>query len=161
VYIHPAVAPCCVNTLPTIVPQVIEYPFDTTRAVVSLLVGGTLARLTRIRWIFSHGGGAMPMLAGRMVDYLGDLPNSTEQMPHGVLHELKKLYYDTASVTSVGSMAALLKVAPPQQILFGSDYPFVKTDSSIDELSHIKLSASDRLAIERQNAVRLLPRLQG
>jgi hypothetical protein len=41
-------------------------------------------------------------------------------------------------------MAALLKVAPPQQIL-----------------SHIKLSAKDRLAIERQNAVRLLPRLNG
>jgi 6-methylsalicylate decarboxylase len=161
VYIHPAVAPCCVSTVPAIVPQVIEYPFDTTRAIVSLLVGGTLARLTRIRWIFSHGGGATSILAGRMADYLGDLPNVAEQMPHGVLHELKKLYYDTASVTSVGSMAALLKVAPPRQILFGSDYPFVKTASSIDELSHIKLSANDRLAIERQNAVRLLPRIQG
>jgi len=140
---------------------VIEYPFDTTRAIVSLLVAGTLARLTRFGWIFSHGGGATSMLAGRMADYLRDLPDFAEQMPHGVLHELKKLYYDTASATSGGSMAALLKVVPPQQILFRSDYPFVKTAPSIDELSHIKLSANDRLAIERQNAVRLLPRLQG
>ena len=58
-------------------------------------------------------------------------------------------------------MAALLKVAPPQQILFGSDYPWVKTDSSIDELSRSKLSANDRPAIERNNAQRLFPRLQG
>lgn len=161
VFFHPTVAACCSSTIPAIRPQVIEFPFDTTRAILSLLVSGTFARLTNIHWIFSHGGGAAPMLAGRLADYLGDLPNLAEQMPHGVLHELKKLYYDTASVTSVGSMAALLKMAPPQQILFGSDYPFVKTGSSIDELSHIKLSANDRLAIERQNAVRLLPRLQG
>src|ERR1051326_5794536 len=160
VYIHPAVAPCCLSAVPAVAPQVIEYPFDTTRAIVSLLVSGTLARLTRIRWIFSHGGGVAPMLAGRMADYLADLPNFAEQVPHGVLYELKKLYYDTASVTSAASMAALLKVASPEQILFGSDYPFVKTASSINELSRIKLSAKDRLAIERQNAVRLLPRLQ-
>src|SRR4029453_11935793 len=100
------------------------------------------------------------VFGGRMADYLGDLANFAEQMPHGVLPELKKLYYDTASVTSVGSMAALLKVAPLQTILFGRAYPFLKTGTSIDELSHIKLSAKDRIAIERQNAMRLLPRLQ-
>jgi 6-methylsalicylate decarboxylase len=160
VYIHAAVASCCGATVPSVVPQVIEYPFDTTRAIVSLLVGGTLARLPKVRWIFSHGGGATPMLAGRMADYLGDPPDFAEQMPHGVLPELKKLYYDTASVTSAGSMAALLNVAPAQQILFGSDYPYVKTDSSIDELSHIRLSKQDRLAIERLNAERLLPRFK-
>ena len=160
VYVHPAVASCCGSTVPAIAPQVVEYPFDTTRAIVSLLVGGTLAKLDRIRWIFSHGGGATAILAGRMEDYLGDPPTFAKQMPHGVLHELRKLYYDTASVTSGASMAALLKLATPQHILFGSDYPYVKTESSIEELSHVKVSAQDRVAIERQNAERLMPRLK-
>jgi len=160
VFFHPTVAACCSSTVPAIRPQVIEFPFDTTRAILSLLVNGTFARLTNIHWIFSHGGGAAPVLAGRLADYLGDQQNLVEQMPNGVLHELKRLYYDTASVTSAVSMAALLNLVPPQQILFGSDYPFVKTASSIGELSHIKLSANDRLAIERQNAEHLLPRLR-
>lgn len=161
VFFHPTVAACCSSTIPAIRPQVIEFPFDTTRAILSLLVSGTFARLTDIHWIFSHGGGAVPMLAGRLADYLGDQQNLVEQMPHGVLHELKRLYYDTASATSAASMASLLNLVSPQQILFGSDYPFVKTASSIDELSHIKLSANDRLTIERLNAERLLPRLKG
>jgi 6-methylsalicylate decarboxylase len=67
-------------------------------------------------------------------------------MPNGVLHELRKLYYDTASATLGASMAALLKLATPQHILFGSDYPYVKTDSSLEELSHVKASAQDRVA---------------
>jgi predicted TIM-barrel fold metal-dependent hydrolase len=160
VYVHPAVASCCGSTVPAIAPQVVEYPFDTTRAIVSLLVGGTLVKLDRIRWIFSHGGGATAILAGRMEDYLGDPPTFAKQMPHGVLHELRKLYYDTASATSGASMSALLNLATPQHILFGSDYPYVKTESSIDELSQVKVSAQDRVAIERQNAERLMPRLK-
>src|SRR5262252_4775622 len=67
---------------------------------------------------------------------------------------------DTASATSGASMSALLKLATPQHILFGSDYPYVKTESSIEELSQVKVSAQDRVAIERQNPERLMPRLK-
>jgi predicted TIM-barrel fold metal-dependent hydrolase len=57
-------------------------------------------------------------------------------------------------------MAALLNLAPPEQILFGSDYPFIDTDGAINRLPHIRLSAKDRFAIERQNGERLIPRLR-
>ena len=77
--------------------------------------------------------------------------------PLDVLHELRRLYYDTASATSPASMAALLNLAPAQQVLFGSDYPFVQTASSLAELARVKLSLQDRRAIERGNAERLLP----
>lgn len=160
VYIHPTVAACCASILPAVRPQAVEFPFDTTRAIVSLLTSGTFTKCNRIKWIFSHAGGATPMLAGRMVEYLEDEKNPGREAPHGVLHELRRLHYDTASATSVASMAALLNLAPPEQILFGSDYPFITTDAAINELSHVKLSAKDRLAIEHQNAERLIPRLR-
>jgi predicted TIM-barrel fold metal-dependent hydrolase len=161
VYFHPTVAACCGTIIPGVNPQVVEYPFDTTRAIVSLLVSGTFVKLTDIRWIFSHGGGATPMLAGRLTEVLGEQQALAERIPHGVMHELERLYYDTASAASPSSMAAILNVVPPQQVLFGTDYPFVKPATAIDGLAHLKLSSSDRLAIDRMNALRLLPRLQG
>jgi predicted TIM-barrel fold metal-dependent hydrolase len=161
VYFHPTVAACCGTIIPGVNPQLVEYPFDTTRAIVSLLVSGTFAKLTDVRWIFSHGGGVTPMLAGRLTELLGEQQALAERIPHGVMHELERLYYDTASAASPSSMAAILNVVSPQQILFGTDYPFVKPATAIDGLAHLKLSSSDRQAIDRLNALRLLPRLQG
>jgi 6-methylsalicylate decarboxylase len=161
VYFHPTSAACCGGVIPGLRPQAIEYPFDTTRAITSLLINGTLARNPDIRWIFSHGGGATPMLAGRMAETVGRVANASEIMPNGVLAELRKLYYDTASAASPPSLAALRAMAPASHILFGSDYPFVKTAAMIEELRHTQMPDLERAAIERGNALSLLPRLRG
>jgi predicted TIM-barrel fold metal-dependent hydrolase len=159
VYVHPTVAACCGSVLPAVIPQAIEFPFDTTRTIASLIINGTIIKNPDIRFIFSHGGGATPMLAGRMAETLGHRPNSAEVTPHGVGAELRKLYYDTASAASPGAMAALRIMAEPSHILFGTDYPFVKAASGVEELLETQMSAAERDAIDRGNAISLLPRL--
>ncbi len=161
VYTHPSTSACCSAVLPGLPPQAIEYPFETTRTITSLLVNGTIANNPDIRWIFSHGGGATPMLAGRMVETVGRHPNATKFMPDGVLAELRKLYYDTASADTPPSMAALRAMAPLSHILFGTDYPFVKPAEGVKHLGEDSLSDADRTAIDRANALALLPRLKG
>ena len=161
VYTHPSTSACCSAVQPGLPPQAIEYPFETTRTITSLLINGTVANNPDIRWIFSHGGGATPMLAGRMVETVGRHPNAKKFMPDGVLAELRKLYYDTASADSVPSMAALRAMAPLSHIVFGSDYPFVKPAEGIKHLGEDSLSDADRQAIDRLNALALLPRLKG
>jgi 6-methylsalicylate decarboxylase len=161
VYFHPTVSACCGSVIPGLMPQAIEYPFDTTRAITSLLINGTVAKNPNIRWVFSHGGGATPMMAGRMAETVGRRPNAAEIMPNGVLAELRKLYYDTASAVSPPSMAALRAMVPTSNILFGSDYPFVKAAAMVDELLHVPMSGGELEAIERGNAVALLPRRRG
>jgi 6-methylsalicylate decarboxylase len=160
VYFHPTVSACCASVIPGLMPQAIEYPFDTTRAITSLLINGTIAKNPDIRWVFSHGGGATPMMAGRIAETVGRRPNAAEIMPNGVLAELRKFYYDTASAASPGSMAALRTMAPMSHILFGSDYPFVKAAAGIEELGHSQMSEAERDALERGNAMALLPRLK-
>jgi 6-methylsalicylate decarboxylase len=160
VYVHPTVSACCGSVIPGLPPQAIEYPFETTRAITSLLINGIPVKHPNIRWIFSHGGGATPMLAGRMVETVARRPNSAEVMPNGALAELRKLYYDTASAASPASMAALRIMAPASHILFGSDYPFGKAAAGIEELRHAPLSDAEREAIDRGNAMALLPRLK-
>jgi len=158
VYTHPTTSACCSHVQPGLPPQAIEYPFETTRTISSILVNGTVFNNADIRWIFSHGGGATPMLAGRMVETLGRHPNAAKVMPNGVLAELRKLYYDTASADSEGSMAALRVMAPLSHILFGTDYPFVKVAEGVKHMQENEMSASDREAIDRGNAIALLPR---
>jgi len=160
VYFHPTVSACCGSVIPGLQPQAIEYPFETTRAIASMLINGTLAKNPDIRFILSHGGGATPMLAGRMAETIGRRANVREVMPDGVAAELRKLYYDTASAASPASMAALRIMAPTNHILYGSDYPFVKAATGIEELQHTTMPEADREAIERGNATALLPRLK-
>jgi predicted TIM-barrel fold metal-dependent hydrolase len=159
VYVHPTVAACCGSVLPNVIPQAIEFPFDTTRTIASLIINGTLIKNPDIRFIFSHGGGATPMLAGRMAETLGHRPNSAKVTPNGVGAELRKLYYDTASAASPGAMAALRIMAPASHILFGTDYPFVKAASGVEQLLQTQMPDAEREAIDRGNAIALLPRL--
>jgi 6-methylsalicylate decarboxylase len=56
-------------------------------------------------------------------------------------------------------MVALRVMAPLSHILFGTDYPFVKVAEGVKHLSEDEMSETDRAAIDRGNALALLPRL--
>lgn len=161
VYFHPLVAACCANLSLAIPPAMIEVPHDTTRAVVSLLLGGTFARCRNIKWLFSHAGGTVPMLAGRINSFLGARKDVATFAPEGVEGELRRLHYDTANAAYPGAMAALLKLVPAAQVLFGSDYPYFPPRAQLEALGALGFTAAERRGIERDNAVRLLPRLKG
>jgi 6-methylsalicylate decarboxylase len=159
VFFHPYAPNCCGGLNSGVPPGVLEFPYDTGRAITSLLLSGSLTRLRDIRWLFSHGGGPMPMLAGRVAFFAGARKDIAEIAPNGVLAELQRLYYDTANAAWPTSMAGLLKMVPPSQVVFGTDFPYVPTTLQIEELEKNGLSAEVLAAIQRDNAARLIPRL--
>jgi predicted TIM-barrel fold metal-dependent hydrolase len=159
VYVHPLVAACCDRLSVGTFPAVIEVPHDTTRTVTSLLLSGSFARYRDIRWLFSHAGGTIPMMAARIDSFYGKSPKAKEFAPDGIFAELARQYYDTANATSAPAMAALLKLVPVSQVTYGTDYPYFPTDQN-KELAKLGLSAADLTAIEHGNAARLLPALK-
>ena len=160
VYFHPLAAACCGRLSVGTFPAVIEVPHDTTRAVVSLLLSGTFARNRDTRFLFSHGGGTIPMLAGRINFFHGQAKNVDQFAPDGIEAELRRLFYDTANATHPASMAALLKLVPASQVVYGSDYPYVTMNAQIAALRSLGVGDADLAAIERGNVGRLLPRLR-
>jgi predicted TIM-barrel fold metal-dependent hydrolase len=162
VYVHPLVAACCGQLSVGAFPAVLEVPHDTTRTVTSLLLSGTFARLPDIKWLFSHAGGTIPMLAGRIAAFYGRSTRGDQNgmTPEGIFEQFRKLHYDTANATSAPAMAALMKLVPTSQITFGSDYPYFPC-SQIEDIRKMGLSAGDVAAIESGNAMRLVPRLNG
>jgi 6-methylsalicylate decarboxylase len=157
VFVHPIVANCCQKLLPDVSPLVSEIPQDTTRAVTNLLFTGTFSRFRDIRFIFSHGSGDVPMVMGRLHDYAPK--NIAETAPDGIDYELARLYYDIAGTAYPPAIAALTKLVPVTQILFGSDNPFVPLHETARRMKELDLSAAELRAIRRDNAVALLPNL--
>ncbi len=135
----------------------LEFPFDTTKAVTNLLFSGTFARCRHIRFIFSHAGGTIPFLAERIAR-LEVRPEFRASVPDGVMFELKRLFYDTALSANGLAFSALLKLVDTNQVLFGSDYPFAPETTmkaTVEGLSKLGLSSEALHAIERTNALRL------
>jgi predicted TIM-barrel fold metal-dependent hydrolase len=165
VHLHPHTMPPGAEVPKLTIPHgIIEFVFDTTRAVTNLLYSGTLERYPNIRYIISHAGGTVPYMAQRitistMLEVLHD------QLPKGpayYLQQLQRLYYDTALSTSEYVLAALRQFVPTTQVLFGSDYPLVaesvvKLEATDLEKSRV-LDDTTRRAIDRDNALALFPR---
>jgi len=160
VYVHPTGPNCCRELIPYIPYVMTELPHDTTRAITSLLFAGTFARFRNIRFIFSHAGGTLPMVAGRIARQGRAIPELSEKVPNGVEYELKRLYYEIAGSANRPAIAALTSLVPTSQILFGSDYPWGRIAMTADAMAEVGLSASDIQAIGRDNALTLFARLK-
>lgn len=159
VFVHPTTPLCCRTLLPDVSPILIEIPQDTARAITNLLFTGTFARFKDIRFIFTHAGGNVPMLLGRMHQY--GPKNIAEKVPNGIENELKRHYYDIAGTAYRPAIAALRSLVPTTQILFGSDDPFVPLAETAEGMTQLDFSADDLRRISRENALALLPGLKG
>ena len=160
VYVHPNGPDCCRELMPHVPYVMTELPHDTTRAVTSLLFSGSFTRFRDIRFIFSHAGGTLPVLAGRIARQGSAIKELAEKVPNGVEYELRRLYYEIAGSANRPAMSALMSLVPTSQIIFGSDYPWGRTGANAGGLTNLGLSATDLRAIERENAIALFPRLR-
>jgi predicted TIM-barrel fold metal-dependent hydrolase len=160
VYTHPTTANCCGNLIPDVPESIIEWGTDTTRTIASLVFSGTAARFRDLSIIFSHGGGTLPFLTERFVRLPLINKSLAVRVPNGVEAELKRFYYDTAQAAHPYALASLTRLIPLSQIVFGTDYPYRTASDHVKGLTEYGFSASDLQAIDRDNAVRLLPRLK-
>ena len=158
VYTHPLSLACCGNLVEGVAPQILEYPSDTTRAIMSLIVSGTATRCPDIKFIFSHAGGTIVAIAGRFLGPAGNgdsLARPAE--PNSRLYHLRRFYYDTAQSTNPPLMQALKLLVPASQIVFGTDFPFANGAAQLAGLQSCGLSAAELRGIYRENAVKMMP----
>lgn len=157
VFVHPSIANCCRTLLPNVPPAVVEFVFDTTRTIVSLLFSGTFARCPDIKFIFPQAGGTLPMISDRIVNNFKATPGAAK-LPDDPMVELQRLYFDVAGSTSAPSLGSLLAFTKPDHVMFGTDYPFIPIAKTADGFDKAGLAARDQAAINRTTAARLLPR---
>lgn len=169
VYVHPAQAPCCTASAfayerdnDFLSAPWIEFPTNTARTILSLWAARSTQRLPDIRWVFSHGGGVMPILLGRFAGFSGWETVGAERLkamfPQGVHAEFAKLYFECAQAYAPEAMALLRSVVPESHLLFGSDYSYFHVSHAVGLLDALKIPEALKTRIRRGNAAALLPR---
>jgi predicted TIM-barrel fold metal-dependent hydrolase len=149
---------------------------ETVRAAMSLLYGGVLERYPEVKFIFSHCGGITPYLAHRMVRGAswvrgegGADPGMLDGAPGdaGVAQSvelLQRQYYDSMTANAANGLRTLQAFADPSHILLGTDnaiLPAKYQPIKLRELRRYKgFDDAMRMGVERENALRLFPRLQ-
>lgn len=139
---------------------VVEFPLDTTRAVTSMLVHGTLARHRRMRVIVPHAGAAIPLLADRVAALA---PQLVEGFQAGAHDELAALYYDLSGPVLPRQLPALLAMTDAERLLYATDAPFMPPDGVARWRQALAdtplLDDTQRAAVTSGTARSLFPRL--
>jgi predicted TIM-barrel fold metal-dependent hydrolase len=157
---HPDALPEKPEPLPGVGEWVADFMLDTTRCALSLIRSGTMDRHPNLSIILSHGGGFLPYIGGR-VERAGRTGGGPS--PDAFRRALRRFSYDTALPLSPYASPTLLNAVGAGRILYGTDWPQV----TAPEVAHARrafdrdpaLSDRARAAINRHNALRLLPTL--
>jgi 6-methylsalicylate decarboxylase len=155
VLLHPTSPVCAERTSLSRPAPIIEFPFDTTRAVTNLVYTGTLRRFPDVRVVVPHAGAAIPALAAR----IGRFADGSR--PDDVLAQLRRLYFDVAMSVNQHALATLLTLANRDRILFGTDFPFSPdAGENVHALTTCgALTDDERSGTGHRNALLLFPEL--
>jgi aminocarboxymuconate-semialdehyde decarboxylase len=158
VFLHPT-TPKGVNVLPGVPGPLEDYPADTTRAALDLVIVGHLIRFSATKIILSHGGGFLPYAATRFAELTSSV--SAERTVEELTATMKLFYFDTA-LSAPSAFPSLLAFAPRGHVVFGTDYPYASEPVSknftrnMDNYDHFKAGELDEI---NQGARSLFPRL--
>ena len=102
----------------------VGMPAEVSLAICSLIFGGILERLPKLRIAFAHGGGAFPATLGRIERGFSARPDLVAvDNPVSPRAYLDRIYFDSL-VHDIDMLGYLLKLAGADRIAMGSDYPF-------------------------------------
>jgi aminocarboxymuconate-semialdehyde decarboxylase len=142
--------------------QSVQYTFDTTLGVGSLIFSGVLDRFPNLILVLSHGGGAYPYLAGRFDIMHARMDKAAQadvaQKPPSAYAPL--MVYDTI-VHAPQPLKFLAELVGLDRLVLGTDYSFPPADMSpLESLRTAGLGAADVETIVETNPRRLFPRLE-
>ncbi len=155
VFVHPTSPPHADAVTSGRPRPMLEFVFDSARAAADLVFAGVQARYPRIEWIFTHGGGALPLLAGRMEMFrlalgLGGDP---------VRDRLRGLWFDLAGTPFPDQVPAVDRAFGTGKLLYGSDYCWTPADLVLGQLATVDAAPGGWRSLTTGNAERLFARL--
>ena len=167
VFIHPTIAKGYQPPDVMMQPPSFDFAHETGRTAAHLVVTGMKRRYPKVKIILSHGGGTLPILSERLAQldsylFLDTLGKHSPKTAEDILADTKSFYFDLALAGTHNVLDTLLKWAPKEHILYGSDYPYATKEAEYNtrKLEEYDISAEDRDEYYAGNGLKLFPRLK-
>lgn len=157
VFLHPLQTVGGERLKPFYLSNLLGNPFDAAIAACHLIFAGVLDRHPKLQFCLPHGGGALPMLIGR-IDHGAQVRSEiiALHLPQPPSAYMQRFAYDTI-VHSKAVMEFLIREVGAERIMLGSDYCFdMGYDRPVQFLEQISLSRAQRNMILGGNAARML-----
>ncbi|MGH8029114.1 MAG: amidohydrolase family protein [Arenimonas sp.] len=105
-------------------PWLVGMPAEQSRAACSLIFGGVLERLPKLKVMLAHGGGSFPYTIGRIEHGFNVRPDlvATDN-PRNPREYLPRLFFDSW-VADSAALRYLLDTCGVDRVMLGTDYPF-------------------------------------
>jgi len=114
-----------VSPLPGVPAPIMEFMFDSTRSLMSLLTSGTVERCPGITFLACHCGATFPPIMERIAEFSPMLPGSNGISGEKIKQLLQsRFYFDLAGVPFPDQIRGLLRLVDSSRLLYGSDYPY-------------------------------------
>ena len=161
VFVHPNPSPDVVAHSLGLPDNLLDFPTDTNRAVAQMHYTNRFARTAHVKYIFSHAGGSIPYLAARfaIIDEMDFIAGAEER---GSADDMfRRMHWDTALAASDPVFRMLRDVVGIEQVLYGTDFPYLRRDLAVRSKQQIlqssTVNAVEQSAVLGGNASRLLP----
>jgi aminocarboxymuconate-semialdehyde decarboxylase len=147
VFLHPAQPSPAPRAGRFALNQIVQYTFDTTLCLGSLISSGVLDRFPALRLIVSHGGGALPYLVGRF-----DVMHARAEPTQGIVARekpsqyLRRFWYDTI-LHDAEALRYLASRVQTDRMVLGSDDSFPPADR--DPLASLRAAGFAELDVQR------------
>jgi 6-methylsalicylate decarboxylase len=130
-FMHPT--SCSAHQTPDATRPLSQYPapmmeffFDTTRAVVNLLLSKTVSRYQNITFLVSHCGATLPALIERVTSFSAHVLGQGATLTSDEVKRLfrTRFYFDLAGFPFPDQIHGLLRLTDSSRLLYGSDFPY-------------------------------------
>jgi aminocarboxymuconate-semialdehyde decarboxylase len=134
----------------------IGFMIDTTLAVTRMVLAGVFERYPRWPLIVGHAGATLPFVAGRLDQCHRFIPDTRSRISRSPSEYLRRLYYDTVCYEADALWLAY-RLAGPERLLYGSDYPHNIGDlrGCAARIDGLAIPEAERALIRGGNARRL------
>ncbi|KAF3935153.1 hypothetical protein ABW20_dc0105939 [Dactylellina cionopaga] len=165
VFIHPTHGVDTNLVAPSLPQPMVDYPHETTRTAMDLILSGRVRKYQKCKIILSHAGGTLPYLALRVAAMMPHTPfgRSSGLSTEEIIEDAQSFYFDLALSGNEFTLGLLMKFAKPGHVLFGSDFPYAPTkgiEYFTEKFDKYSFSPEERVAVNRGNAEALFPRFE-
>lgn len=140
--------------LPQYPRPMLEFFFDTARAVTHLILSKTVEQNPDITFIIPHCGSVLPAIIERFTSYSTRIYGNNAISSDDVRQLFKtRFYFDLAGFPFPDQIHGLLRFTDSSRLLYGTDFPFLPADAVIQSAERNDLEVENLFGAEIQKHI--------